>query len=232
MVDAAWACPRLAGGLLALALVAAGSAAVFAELTESLVAHDDLVLYDPLVTQVAVSSRRGWITPVAWFFTHVGGTIGLMSLTALLCTAFVVARKPRHAAGLAAVMAGSSLATVVLKLVVQRGRPSVSLLLGAPADTCSYPSGHSFNSAVLAGALAGFVLLTGVSRWMKAAAVVGAVAFAVAVGASRIYLAYHWHTDVLAGWALAVGWLSVCAMVLLVWRQRVRERAPLPAAQE
>jgi undecaprenyl-diphosphatase len=37
---------------------------------------------------------------------------------------------------------------------------------------------------------------------------VGAVALGLLVGASRAYLGVHWPSDVVAGWFLAIAWLS------------------------
>ena len=86
-----------------------------------------------------------------------------------------------------------------------------------------FRSGHSFNTTVFVGALAGIVLLSEASRRRKTAAVLTAAAAALLMGLSRIYLAYHWLTDVLAGWSLGVAWLSL--VTLLVLRVRRPRRA-------
>ncbi|WP_188303589.1 phosphatase PAP2 family protein [Streptomyces sp. CBMA123] len=75
------------------------------------------------------------------------------------------------------------------------------------ASGFSFPSGHSFTSAVCAGLLA--LAIARARPGAARAAVVGAVVFAVAVGLSRIYLGVHWPLDVLGGWLLAVGWLAL-----------------------
>ena len=38
-----------------------------------------------------------------------------------------------------------------------------------------------------------------------------AVLLSGGIGLSRIYLGYHWATDILAGWLLAATWLSLVA---------------------
>ncbi|MFI9363173.1 phosphatase PAP2 family protein [Kitasatospora sp. NPDC053057] len=77
----------------------------------------------------------------------------------------------------------------------------------ADASGFSFPSGHSFTSAVCAGLLALAVARARPTATRAATAV--AVAFAAAVGLSRIYLGVHWPLDVLGGWLLAAGWLAL-----------------------
>ena len=176
-------------------------------------------------TDWAVAARRGALTPAVRVLTDLGGTTGLTIGTVLVAALLLARRLPRRALVLAAAMAGSAGLTVALKLVFARPRPPAGLLVDEALSTYSFPSGHSFNTAVFAGALAGFVLFSPASGRRKAVAASGAVAAATAVGLSRVYLAYHWFTDVLAGWALAAAWLCLVALVVHrphVGRCRVR----------
>ena len=63
--------------------------------------------------------------------------------------------------------------------------------------------------------------------WRRAAAVAGLVGVVVAVGASRVYLGYHWVSDVLGSWTLGLLWLSAVLTTERVLRAR-SARAPQP----
>ena len=195
-----------AAGLLALA--------VFAALAVGAGAGAGPSRLDRAVTAWAVAARRGALTPAVRVLTDLGGTTGLTIGTVLVAALLLARRLHRRALVLAAAMAGSAGLTVALKLVFARPRPPAGLLVGEALSTYSFPSGHSFNTAVFVGALAGFVLFSPASGRRKAVAASGAVAAATAVGLSRVYLAYHWFTDVLAGWALAAAWLCLVALVV------------------
>ena len=54
-----------------------------------------------------------------------------------------------------------------------------------------------------------------------------ALVFAVAVGASRVYLGYHWPTDVLASWLIATAWLGLLYVALRVIDRSNPDRATL-----
>ena len=109
----------------------------------------------------------------------------------------------------------------LLKPLIGRIRPfqvnaAVELLIRAPLDA-SFPSGHTAASLTAVTALwrAG-----GAPKWLRWAA----LALAVVIALSRIYLYVHWPTDVLGGVALGavLGWTGAC----LAGRLRRRLGAP------
>jgi membrane-associated phospholipid phosphatase len=107
------------------------------------------------------------------------------------------------------VVAGEEAASTVIKEIVDRARPAfhpAALALGP-----SFPSGHTTTAAAFYAAAA---LLLGRRRPRAARAVItgGAVAIAVAVAASRVFLDVHWLSDVIGGLALGWAWFVLCGI--------------------
>ncbi|WP_167145984.1 phosphatase PAP2 family protein [Actinomyces sp. ZJ308] len=211
-----------------LAVTAVITLSVFSWLALTTSAGTGLAPHDQSVTTWAVDGRHPTLTAIMQVFTSLGSTTGLTILTAI-CAALLFLRGHQvRALVLPLTMVGSSLLTVGLKEIFGRARPSTDTLLGSPALTTSFPSGHSFNTAVFAGLLAGMVLLSTATTLYRALAIMAAAGATLLVGASRVYLGYHWITDVLAGWSLGLAWLCLVALALL-WLQGRRRPARLPA---
>ena len=102
----------------------------------------------------------------------------------------------------------------VTKQVFDRPRPPTSLWL-ATAWGPSFPSGHATQSVACWGAVAVVACVLVHSRALRAAIIVAAVCVALVVGLSRVYLAVHWASDVMCGWAIGVLWLT--ALLLAGW---------------
>ena len=178
-----------------------------------------------------MGSRSSRVTQAARALTHLGGTTELAVLT-IGVAGILMLRRRQYAGVLVVAMAGASALTVVLKQALGRARPSTELLLGRPAHSCSFPSGHSFNIVVFAGTLACLVLFSGVRPGGKILAVGAAVLLSGGVGASRVYLGYHWMTDVLAGWSIGLAWLAAIGLgILIIREQEDRARARTRAAR-
>jgi len=202
----------------ALAVTAVVTLSTFCWLAITTSAGTGLAPHDQGVTAWAVDGRHPALTVIMQVFTALGSTVGLTVLTALCATLLFMRGHRVRALVLTLTMLGSSLLTVVLKGVLGRTRPSTGTLLGPPATTTSFPSGHSFNTPAFAGLLAGMVLLSTTAVVHRTLAIMAAAGATLLVGTSRVYLGYHWMTDVMAGWSLGLAWLCLATLAIL-WLQ-------------
>ena len=203
---------RQAGTLAATAVI---TLSLFSWLALTTNSGTGLAPHDQSVTTWAVDERHPALTVIMQVFTALGSTVGLTILTAI-CAVLLFMR-------------GHRVRALVLSLTMIGSSPSTDTLLGEPASTTSFPSGHSFNTAVFAGLLAGMVLASTASILYRALAIMAAAGATLLVGASRVYLGYHWMTDVLAGWSLGLAWLCLVTLALL-WLKGRRRQPPSLAA--
>lgn len=195
--------------LLASAL---GSVLGTAYLADSAREHDGASRVDPVVTAEALDLRTPAATDVARLLTFVGSEVVVGGIALLVLGLLVWQRHAAQAVPFALAMGGSIFLTVALKLLVARPRPPRSDVLGPVDRSYSFPSGHTLNSAVLIALVVwlfwGWVTVLGRILLLECAGVL-----AVGIGASRIYLGYHWTTDVAASWLVAGALLVVVALI-------------------
>jgi len=158
---------------------------------------------------------HGWASPaftrVMLAVTTLGSEIFLIALGAILIWYLTATGRRRPAALLAAVSLSGELLLQVLKVALHRPRPPVFFGL-SPAETYSFPSGHAFIATVFYGLLAGVFMAGEPSRRKRAVMAAMAVLASLAIGFSRVYLGYHYPTDVAGGWVLAVAWLALAKL--------------------
>lgn len=186
------------------AATAIGGLAVFAAMAVP-VMHGHAIGFDLPVRAAIHEWASPLLTAVMQAITTIGSEYFLAPLAAILVWRWW-RRGERRAAYL--LVAGSGSAELVLQLLktlIHRPRPEVFFGL-ATAETYSFPSGHAFVPAVYFGILAG--ILAARARWRAAVVVMAAL-----LGFSRVYLGFHYPSDVVAGWALAVVWLAAWAIV-------------------
>ena len=194
-------------------LVASGG--LFGAALQGVLAHGGLTLADPTLFVDVLARRAGWLSTVALVTTELG--YGPLVYALLLATGFLLWHRQRDwRAPLIAltVLATGQLVRLAVMRAVRRTRPPPQFWLAQP-DGFSFPSGHT-TTATLGYLLIAWLLA---QLWpaKRIPLFVAAAGIAATVGLSRVYLGVHWPTDVLAGWALGLAWLSLAALAMRTW---------------
>jgi undecaprenyl-diphosphatase len=145
--------------------------------------------------------------------TSLGGVLlrNILALAAVIALLFL--RLRREAVLLVITVAGGWLVNTLLKAAVGRARPEIVPHL-TDAGGASFPSGHSFNSAVVFIAIALAFATLSARQPVRLTIIGAAVALSLAVAWSRVWLGVHFPTDVLAGWMGGAGWAFLAAALL------------------
>lgn len=215
---------HIVGGLVVCLLMAW----LFAILIDSVREHDVLVRRDQALAD--------WFhingTPLGYRINVFISVLGSPAAMAVLFAAAMLylwrAKQRTLMVAWALSYIGGTVLDGVMKEVVRRPRPEFAARF-LHFNSWSFPSGHSM------GSLIGFAILAytiiRVRQIESLGAQVGiwtaATVMIALVGYSRIYLAVHYLSDVVAGYTLGVLWLAVCFTGLqMVSRRAELRRAP------
>lgn len=154
-----------------------------------------------------------WLLEAVRDLTALGGVL-LRNLFALGAVSALLWLGMRREAVLYAVTIVTGWAVnSAIKLVVGRPRPNIVSHLTEAGGT-SFPSGHSFNSAVVYIAMALAFAAISPERRTRWTLIGLAVALTLAIAVSRVWLGVHYPSDVAAGWCGGAGWAFAASALL------------------
>jgi len=144
-----------------------------------------------------------------WVSGAIGVAVALVALT-------------RKRWDIAILIAGALLirsTNTIVKQLVERPRPTeAEVRITEHATGYSFPSGHTFGSALLLGALALALWRLPVSRRSQVAGTIVLAVLALDCGMARVYVGAHWPTDVGGAWLIAALWLVVLGRIAeFIW---------------
>ena len=202
---------RLLSAALVAGLIAAAAALVlFTWLGRDVMTGITLALDDQIRLGLH-SLASPSLTRVMVALSLYGGPVTLVPLGLVLALAFLYRRWRRGALLVLITMAGAGLLNLLLKYVFARPRPTAYFDYPLPTSN-SFPSGHAFFAASFFGGLAALVTGRIRNRALRIAVWVTAALLSLLVGISRVYLGVHYPSDVLAGYAAAIIWVSAVAL--------------------
>src|SRR3954464_486476 len=191
-----WCVDRRSKTLLAMA---AGCMALFALVVAGAYAWAPTESLDEAGFNGFVDLNGRTIHELSWRLTNFGNPATVAVITLVLAAVCLVRGRPRVALAVIGLVGATSISSELLKLLLAHPRYPSSLHY--PVGPEALPSGHA--TAAMSLAMAG--VLAAPRRGRLAAAVIGS-ALALGVGASVIVVAWHFPSDVIAGYLLATGW--------------------------
>lgn len=209
-------------------VVIVGCAALFSGLADEIEMDEDLAPLDDRFTQTIAANTPAVAVRIFSFITHLGDPWMLTSVGVIVAVILLQRRQPWLAGGWAVALIGNALLNPALKSVFARMRPVD--MYGMPfTDGWSFPSGHASGAAVTYGMLA-YVLIHNLPQRWHLPVILLAAAVAFTVGWSRIFLQFHFGSDVLAGFASGGAWLAVCitTMEALRWQHVWQPKSAQP----
>ena len=153
--------------------------------------------------------RNSWLDSAALVASYQANTLVAVTSTPAISLALWLGKRSADAVAVLLVLIADGI-NFALKVLVDRPRPDFSTLI-SPPSTPSFPSGHSVHALLLFGLLIIIVGETIKPFWLRTA-IQGLLGFMIlACGASRVYLGFHWPSDVLGGFLL--GGISIVAIL-------------------
>lgn len=196
----------------AAGLLVAGDA-IFWVVLAAVRSNSGLAALDAPVHDGLVASRNPLATALLTAVTTVTSPLWMTVIGFALALGWAAwKREVWRPALLIGAMAATFAVSTVIKHQVVRARPSASDFMLGPDDALSFPSGHTFGAGVFLSVLVYLLVAGRVKRTTAVPAFAAAAIGTAAVALSRLYLGYHWLTDVLASMGLAV---AVTGIVIL-----------------
>jgi len=168
---------------------------------------DAILTADLWFENMLFSIRTPFFLDVFNWITVLGSTVVVATVTAIVVIILLFSQRFKiYTTGLIATVIGASATSYILKILIDRVRPS-GLIPSAIETSSSFPSGH----ATLSVALYGFLAYLLCKIYPKNTVLISTLATLIilAIGFSRLYLGVHFPTDILAGYIFGGVWLLI-----------------------
>lgn len=177
---------------------------VFGYLAHEIVGENETAFDEKAFHFFAAYSSPGFIT-VNRIFTFFGASYFSISVYIILLIILFVSGRKADGINVAIIAITSTALMFLLKEFFHRKRPDLPVVRSL--SNFSFPSGHALSSFIFCSVLVYLVWKGGLHNMWKWILSVLLMLFSICIGISRIVLRYHYATDVIAGFCLALAWV-------------------------
>jgi undecaprenyl-diphosphatase len=177
---------------------------VFGYIAHEIVGENETVFDEKAFHFFAGFSSPGFIK-INRILTFFGASYFSISVYIILLTILFVSGRKTDGINIAIIAVTSTVLMFGLKEVFHRKRPDLPLI--RTLNNFSFPSGHALSSFIFCSVLVYLVWKGGLHKAWKWVLSISLILFSICIGISRIVLRYHYASDVIAGFCLALAWV-------------------------
>ena len=185
---------------------------VFGYLAHEIVGENEKAFDEKVFHFFAAYSTPGFIR-INRILTFFGASYFSISAYIILLTILFVSGRKTEGINITIIAVTSSALMFGLKQYFHRKRPGLPVI--RTLDNFSFPSGHALTSFIFCSVLVYLVWKGSLSNTWKWILSVLLILFSISIGISRIVLRYHYASDVIAGFCLALAWV-----IFSLWLER------------
>jgi len=186
---------------------------VFSKMVEDYFNKEAVYGFDIRLDKNILEVWQPWLTKLMIFISDVFSPAVLLA-AALAAVVYFLFKKKLYKAGLIFVSAGGGLVLgAILKILINRPRPLGGLVL---ETGLSLPSQHALMATIFFFLVMFFFTKEITIKPLKYLFVAGNIFLILLIGFSRIYLRVHWFSDVIAGLAIGLFWVTFLILVFRI----------------
>ncbi|AMM94332.1 phosphoesterase PA-phosphatase [Peribacillus simplex] len=172
------------------------------------ISANEYLKFDEVVIALVQGLESPLLTSIMKFFTYIGSTSALIILSLFIL--FFLYKVLKHRLELilfSAVIIGSPLLNLMVKLFFRRARPDLHRLI--EIGGYSFPSGHAMNAFSLYSILTFLLWRHITAKWARVLLILFSMTMILSIGISRIYLGVHYPSDIIAGYLAGGFWIAI-----------------------
>jgi len=197
---------------------------IFSKMIENFVDQELVIQLDIWINEKISLLWNPLLNSIMIFITNVGSAWFIVPAAILMLIFFIRNKKWRYSLLLIFSLSGGKILEVFTKHVIARHRPEHGLIF---IDGYSFPSGHATASIIFFAILAYYLKNHIQRKSLKISLILLCITITFLIGFSRVYLKVHWFSDIIAGFALGMFWLTLMVLFLefitSVFKEKVKK---------
>lgn len=184
---------------------------LFAKMAEDFSEKEYILVIDRWIETYINTIQTPLLTKFMVTLTNLNGEMGIFIFSLFMVLFLIYKRWYDDLFFYILSVSGANIAFIVIKMIVQRARPSSEILSIA---THSFPSGHATMATAMS--LAIYLILSERvhTLGLQLLLLISCIVWPVMIAFSRVYLDVHWLSDVIAGIGLGLFWVTFIVLML------------------